>query len=304
PMADFGVHGFPADLNPSDPLERYREVLEVLPPQFSTVWISDHMQFGHEATVEGWTTLTYLAALFPRYTYGHLVLSQSYRNPALLAKMAATLQLFSGGRYILGMGAGWHEEEYRSFGFEYPRSGVRVAQLGEAIEIMRTMWTTTPATFHGEHYSIDDAFCVPRPDPRIPILVGTNGPKALAIAARLADMWCWDGPLDDTYLRPLEILRGHCKAIGRPFDEITLTSELTIELPDDPSKFEPTFTHPFYGDAVVFRLLGPRPTDVIQDIERLVDVGVRHLILNFNDMTTFTRFLADVVPHVRLETRK
>ncbi len=300
-MADFGIHGLPGEPGTKDPVARYREVLETLPDAFTTVWISDHMQFGNEATQEAWTLLTYLAATFPRYRYGHLVLGQSYRNPALLAKMAATLQQLTGGRYVVGLGAGWHEEEYRAYGYEYPRAGVRVAQLGEAIEILRAMWTASPATFAGEHYAIDNAYCEPRPDPSIPILVGTSGPKALAIAARLADMWCWDGPFDATYREPLEILRAHCQAIGRPFEEITLTSELTVELPDDPSSFEASYRHGFYGDAIDFRILGPRPEDVIREIERLVDVGVSHFQMNFDTPTTLRRFVDEVLSRVRTE---
>src|SRR5438477_13015772 len=136
---------------------------------------------GDRPVREGWTLLTYLAGAFPRFRYGHLVLAQSYRNPALLAKMAATLQHLSDGRFILGLGAGWHEEEYRSYGYPYPSGGTRVAQLAEAIELIRAMWTDSPASYRGVHYQIESAYCEPRPDPPIPILVGTNGPKALAV---------------------------------------------------------------------------------------------------------------------------
>src|SRR5206468_10686043 len=111
----------------------------------------DHLQFGDRPTAEGWTALTYLAATFPRFRYGHLVLSQSYRNPALLAKMSATLHELTGGRFILGIGAGWHDEEYRAYGYEYPGGGVRVAQLAEAIEVIRALWTQAPATHHGTY---------------------------------------------------------------------------------------------------------------------------------------------------------
>ena len=152
-----------------------------------------------DPTIEGWTLLTFLAAAFPRFRYGHLVLSQSYRNPALLAKMAASLQELTGGRFILGLGAGWHEEEYRAYGFEYPSGGVRVAQLAEAIQIIRAVWTQSPATYHGTYYHVDGLICEPMPDPPIPIMIGTEGPKALAVTARLADMWNWDGPWEAVY---------------------------------------------------------------------------------------------------------
>src|SRR3954451_10919025 len=239
PMADLGIHGMPTFGDGPRSLDEYGRVLELLPPEFSTVWISDHLQLGEGGFNEAWTTATYLAAAFPRYRVGHLVLSQSYRNPALLAKMAATLQHLSGGRYVMGIGAGWLEEEYRAYDFEYPRPGIRVAQLGEAIEVLKAMWTQWPATFVGEHYRVEGAYCDPRPVTPIPILVGTNGPRALRVAARLADMWCWDGPWEASYRQPYETLRSHCEEIERPFDSIAKVCELSVELPADASTFEP-----------------------------------------------------------------
>ncbi len=300
-MADFGFQGFPARPDGVDRMSHYRTVLEMAPPEFSTVWISDHLQFGRDPTIEGWTLLTFLAAAFPRFRYGHLVLSQSYRNPALLAKMAAALQELTGGRFILGLGAGWHEEEYRAYGFDYPSGGVRVAQLAEAIEVIRAVWTQSPATYHGTHYHIENLICEPRPDPPIPIMIGTQGPKALAVTARLADMWNWDGPWEAVYRKPFETLREHCQTIGRPFDEISLTAGIEVSLPDDATTFEPTYLHPFYGEKVVFHPFGPRPADVIREIERLVDVGVSHFQVSFDDMRTYRRFIDEVLPIVRLE---
>jgi alkanesulfonate monooxygenase SsuD/methylene tetrahydromethanopterin reductase-like flavin-dependent oxidoreductase (luciferase family) len=147
--------------------------------------------------------------------------------------------------------------------------------------------------------SVDGAYCEPRPDPPIPILVGTNGPKALGVVARLADVWNWDAPWETVYRAPYEILREHCEEIGRPFDEIDLTAGLTVSLPDDPASFEPTYTHSFYPGQV-FDILGPTPADVIREIERLVDVGVSHFQVAASDMTTLRRFVNEVVPAARL----
>ena len=193
-MADLGLHAIPSAREGEGELDRYRLALEGRPRFVHDRLDLDHLQFGDDPLSEGWTLLTYLAATFPRFRYGHLVLCQNYRNPAVLAKMAATLQELSGGRFVLGLGAGWLEEEYRAYNVDYPRPGIRVQQLAETIEIARAMWTQSPATFTGEHYRIDGAYCEPRPDPPIPILVGTNRRKAIAVAARLADSWCWDGP--------------------------------------------------------------------------------------------------------------
>ena len=135
-----------------------------------------------------------------------------------MARWRRRSQQLSGGRFILGLGAGWLEEEYRAFDFDYPTGGVRVTQLAEAIELIRTLWTTSPATYAGAWYRITEAQCE-RPEPAIPILVGTNGPKALKVVARLADWWNWDGPWA-TYRGPYETLQAACAEIGRPFDEI------------------------------------------------------------------------------------
>ena len=298
-MADFGLAGFPARPEGVDRLTHFETVIDSLPDAFSTVWISDHFQPNGQAVPEGWTLLTYLAASFPRFRFGHLVLGQSYRNPALVASMAATLQELTGGRYILGLGAGWLEEEYRAYGYDYPRGGIRVAQLAEAIEIIRAMWTTSPATYHGTHYRIDGACCL-QPCPPPPILVGTNGPRCLGVVARLADAWAWDGPWETVYRRPYEILRQHCDDLGRPFDDIDRTCSLTVRLPDDPGTFEPTYTHSFYPGQV-FDILGPTPASVIREIDQLVDLGVSHFQVDVGDLATLRRFVDEIVPACRLD---
>jgi alkanesulfonate monooxygenase SsuD/methylene tetrahydromethanopterin reductase-like flavin-dependent oxidoreductase (luciferase family) len=296
-MADFGLQGLPGDAEGADALSRYRTVLELLPDAFSTIWIEDHLQFAERPTLEGWTLLTYLAALHPRYKFGHLVLCQSYRNPALLAKMAASLQYLTGGRYILGIGAGWHEEEYRAYGFDFATGGQRVEQLAEAIGIMHTMWTESPATFDGRWYRAQGATMVPKPDPPIPVMVGTNGPRALGVVARHADWWNWDGPWEQTYRRPYETLRRRCEEIGRPFEEITLTAGLPVWFPDDTSLFRPTYEHSYYPGQV-FGVLGPTPRDAIREIGTLIEVGVSHFQVVFEDMRTLGRFIEEVLPAV------
>ena len=298
-MADFGLAGFPTKPGGLGEMDHYRSILERLPPEFSTIWVDDHLQKRDRRVMEGWTRLTYLAAAFPRFRYGHLVLSQSFRNPALVAKMGATFQELSGGRFILGLGAGWLEEEYRAYDYDYSTGGVRVAQLAEAIQVIRTMWTDSPATYHGTHYQIENAYCEPRPDPPIPIMVGTNGPKALGVTARHADWWNWDGPWEEVYRKPYEILRRHCEDIGRPFGEITLTAGLTVWMPDDIAEFEPTYEHSFYPGQV-FPVLGPSADDVIREVELLVDHNVQHFQVACQDERTLDRFVHEVVPSVRL----
>ena len=139
---------------------------------FAGAWAVDHMQEGGEADqLEGWTLATYFAARHPALQVGHVVLSQSFRNPALLAKMAATLQFLSGGRFVLGIGAGWHEPEYRAYGYDFSTPGGRLAQLDEAVQIIKALWTEKQATFTGQHYRVAAAYCEPKPDPLPPIMM-------------------------------------------------------------------------------------------------------------------------------------
>jgi alkanesulfonate monooxygenase SsuD/methylene tetrahydromethanopterin reductase-like flavin-dependent oxidoreductase (luciferase family) len=296
-VADLGIHGTVGD--PGDDWAAHMErVLGALPPIVSTFWISDHLQQDGEPWPEGWTRLTWLAARLPRWRVGTLVLSQSYRNPGLLAAMASTLQTLTRGRLVLGLGAGWLEEEYRAFGDDYPSGGTRVAQLAETIEILRAVWSGGPASYEGAFYRVDGAVVV-RPEPPIPILIGTNGPKALKVVARHADWWVWDGPLDVSYRRPMEILRAECEAIGRPFDSITRVAELAVALPVDAAEFRRTYEHVAYPGQT-FAVSGPTSDVVIRDIEDLVDAGVSHIALTIDSEAELDRFVAEVLPQVRL----
>src|SRR5205823_2386696 len=153
--------------------------LELVSGHFDSAWFVDHLQDGGEDLLEGFTALTYMAALHPRLKFGHSVLCQSFRNPALLAKMGATLQFMSGGRYILGIGAGWNEEEYRAYGYDFPPNRVRVEQLEGALQIIKAMWTEEKATYKGKHYKVIEAQCEPKPDPAPAIMVGAFRPKML-----------------------------------------------------------------------------------------------------------------------------
>ena len=298
-MADLGVKGLPDTDNGDYWLLQRARLIERLPDLFSTIWLYDHLQGEDEAGYDGWAALGWMAATFPAKRGGNMVLSQSFRNPGLLGVSAATLQALTGGRVILGLGAGWFEPEYKAFNYSFPSPADRLEQLAESIELIKTLWRDQPATFDGKWYSIRDAYCA-RPDPPVPVMVGTNGPRALKVVARLADWWTWDGPLKSTYRKPFELLRAECERIGRPFEDITKVTELPVWLTDDTSDFKRTYEHSAYPGQV-FGVSGPTADVVIRDIEDLVDVGVSHIAIDFEDMTTFDRFLAEVVPHVRLQ---
>ena len=147
-------------------MDNVRRLTELGTGHYDSAWFVDHLQFDDADLMEGWTAVTYLAALNPQFKWGHAVLCQSFRNPALLAKMAATLQYMSGGRFILGLGAGWKEDEYLSYGYDYPPAGTRVEELEETLQIVKALWTEERATVRGKHYRVEEAWCEPKPDPR------------------------------------------------------------------------------------------------------------------------------------------
>lgn len=215
---DFGLGllaGPPAD-NYQQWLSDLDTSVALLKGKFRSLWMTDHFFWGGEPTYEAWTTMSFIAARYPDFEVGPMVLGQSYRNPAMLALMAATLQTLSQGRFIMGIGAGWKEDEYRAYNYDYPEPRIRVQQLEETLIILKKMWEEEgQVTYEGEHYSIKDAWCEPKPEPKIPILVGGGGYTTMRHAAQYADMWnLSDAPLE-RYTQRLNVLKKHLDAIDR-----------------------------------------------------------------------------------------
>src|SRR5436189_1158095 len=161
---------------------------------FASFWVSDHFFAGPGGTpdrtcLEAWTRLAALARDTTKIRLGVLVAAIQYRNPALQAKIAAGVDHISSGRLEFGVGAGWKEDEYRAYGYDFPSPGDRVEQLRDGLEITRRLWQDDRATYHGKHYRIDDAVCAPKPTqrPRPPIWIGGAGPRVMRLAARYAD---------------------------------------------------------------------------------------------------------------------
>lgn len=291
PHADFGLMLQPTPLDfPAQDLFPYnRRLIRALPPGFTTLWAEDHLQWGDEATIECFTTLAYFAAEFPRYHVGSLVLCQAYRNPALLAKMAANLQAMSGGRCILGIGAGWKEEEYRAYGYTFPNPRERVEQLEEAAAIIKAMWTSQPATCIGKHYRVENAFCEPRPDPPIPLLIGAGGEqRTLRVVARYADWYNFNSCTVEQYAHKVAVLQEHCRAIGRDPAAIKLTYLGTASVSPDPARvYRTPDKHIVAGSAA----------EVIRELEQFCALGVSHFIFRFRDLETLEYFGHAVAPH-------
>ncbi len=197
-------------------LDEIDTTLAGLAPYIKSLWMTDHFFWEDRPTHEAWTVMAFLAAKYPTLKIGPMVLGQSYRNPALLAKAAATLQVLSGGRFIMGIGAGWKDDEYLAYGYEYPRAGIRIEQLEDTLEIMKRMWTEPgKVTYHGKHYHIVDAWCEPKPDPVPTIIVGGGGDKTIRAAARYADWWNLSDAPYDRYAERVQTVRRTCEEIGR-----------------------------------------------------------------------------------------
>lgn len=267
-------------------------MIRLLSPGFTTLWVEDHLQLGETATHECMTTLSYFAGEFPQFRVGALVLCQSYRNPALTAKMAANLQMISRGRFILGLGAGWKEDEYLAYGYPLPDAKTRLEELEEAAIIVKSMWSTrsgSPATFAGKHYSIRDAYCEPQPDPPIPLLIGGGGEaKTLAIVARQADWWNFNSSPVEEYARKLAILKSHCARVGRDPAEIKLTYLSTASVSENPAEVVRSPQKHFVAGS---------SAEVIQELERFHALGVTHFMFRFLDPASLERFVQTVVPH-------
>jgi alkanesulfonate monooxygenase SsuD/methylene tetrahydromethanopterin reductase-like flavin-dependent oxidoreductase (luciferase family) len=211
--------------------------------------------------MEAWTTLTWLAAKFPNVLLCHHVLGQGYRNPALTAKMAATLQMLSGNRFILGIGAGWRDDEYKAYGYEFPRPAVRFAELEELIQICRLMWTQDAPTFTGKHFHITEAAAPPKPEIVPPVCIGAYGEQiGLPMVGRLADMWNAStlGNVD-RWLVKRDIVRASAEKSGRnPSDiQISLTVEKPLPNTDEESEMLRT------------------------QLQVMADHGVEHFVMDF-----------------------
>jgi alkanesulfonate monooxygenase SsuD/methylene tetrahydromethanopterin reductase-like flavin-dependent oxidoreductase (luciferase family) len=220
PVGDRGAE----TIRPSEFVPDLRRVLDVAAQGFSSFWVSDHLMFEAKYRLECWTELAWIAGRYLGKTLGTLVLCNGFRNPALMAKMAASLQTLSGGRFILGYGAGWHAQEHEAYGFPFPAPAIRLAMLDEGVQVIRALWTQAPANFAGQYYRVTDVYCEPRPAPPPPLMIGGSGERhTLRLVARHADWWNDAARPPAVVRRKLSALHDHCQAVGRSYDSIRKT---------------------------------------------------------------------------------
>lgn len=267
---------------------------------FDSLWFPDHVQYGSHKVAEGWSLLAFALARYPDKVCGHQVLCNSFRNPAHLAKMAATTQALSGGRVVLGIGAGWNEEEYLAYGWPFPPARVRMAQLSEAIEVIKAMWTEFPANYQGQYYQIANAYCEPRPDPRPPIMVGGAGEKyLLRVVAQHADWWNYIFIDRATYAHKQEVLKNHCRAVGRDYDEIKQVIATGVLIAETEAEVRRLKERP--DIRPIEDGLAGTPAQIAEKLLSGIEQGADRIVVNFADVPRLEGtylFAATVLPHL------
>jgi F420-dependent oxidoreductase-like protein len=262
-------------------------------------------------TLECWTALAALAARVPRLRVGTIVSGNTYRQPAVLAKMAANVDIISGGRLICGLGAAWQENEHRAYGIPFPTVADRLGMLDEACQVLKMLWTQERSAFKGRFYQLEDAPLMPKPmqRPHPELMIGGGGEKVtLAIAARHADHWnVWGGP--EALAHKGRILDGHCAAVGRDPRRLLRSANMPIAISDhraEVERLEQTLVRRFGMDVAKARdcILGGSPDAIRDKLGRLQEAGVGMLfvptMVSIGDgQGQRDRFIAEIAPAFR-----
>jgi F420-dependent oxidoreductase-like protein len=256
---------------------------------FASIWVMDHFfQIGvvgppEEPMLEGYSALSYLAGVTKRARLGTLVTGVHYRHPGILLKTVTTLDVLSGGRAYLGIGAGWNEHESRGLGVPFPPLKERFEQLEEALKVAHQMWKDDRSPIAGKHFQLSDPLNHPQPlsKPHPPIMVGGGGEqKTLRMVAQYADACNLFARMGEDVLRQkLDVLRGHCEEVGRPYDAIERTALNTVRLAPD-------------GDTAA---------GVIEQCRGLAKLGFQHIIFNMpnvSDLAPLETFGREIIPAV------
>jgi len=239
----FGIKTAPQHTTYADILRVWREADEQ--PLLEHAWLFDHfMPIVGEPTgpcLEGWSLLTALAASTERLRVGLMVTGNTYRHPAVLANIAATVDIISGGRLDFGIGAGWNELEHNAYGIPLYPVGERIRRLGEACQVIRLLWTEHAPSFEGKYYHLTEAFCEPKPvqKPYPPFVIGGSGEQlTLRVVARYADIWNYvTGPIEE-FKRKNAVLDQHCSVVGRNPADIERSVQLVMNPGDWPASRE------------------------------------------------------------------
>jgi F420-dependent oxidoreductase-like protein len=310
----FGVHAGPRDVSYSTRREYWCEAERL---GYDWASISDHFianpVFGAQDTDpwnEAWTSLAAFAEATSRIHIGVMVTSVGYRHPAVLAKMAATVDVISAGRLEFGIGAGYLETEYRMYGLPFPSAAVRLAQLDEAIRVCKLLWTNARSDFVGQYYTLTGAVCEPKPvqRPHPPIWVGGMGEKkTMRIVAEHADGWN-AFPLPVPQLeQKLDVLRGHCEAVGRDYASISKQLGFRAIVREDPGELEAELTRFAQESQLPLErarqmAIAGTPAEIATYLAPYVELGFNMFLLMERtppDYETLRLFMEQVVPRLR-----
>lgn len=265
------------------PSQSYEEVLELAQHAEQTgwdgIWYADHFMPNAEDTStpwpEAWTTLAALGAQVPRVRLGTLVTGNTYRHPAVLAKMAATIDHITGGRVVLGLGSGWQENEHRQYGIEFYTVNERLDRLDEACQVIKALFTEHKASFDGKHYQLADASLEPKPVQKpLPLLIGGGGEKVtLRITAKYADEWnVWGDP--SILRQKMAILDDHCADVGREPTDIARTAVALLFMSHDNAFLEQMRN----AETPMPKIVGT-PEEIKDIVEEYEEAGVGELIV-------------------------
>ena len=296
----------------ADPIEQYEAMTNVAKAAdqlevFDSIWVYDHFhtipQPAFNTTFECWSITAALSRDTNRVNIGQMVTCNGYRNPALLAKMASTVDVLSHGRLYCGLGAGWYEHEWRAYGFGFPETRARMRMFREACEIITKMWTEDYPEFHGEHYSIDKPINEPRGarKPHPSFWIGGSGEQVtLKLVARFADACNVGGGDPDAVERKLAVLRRHCDEVGRDYDSIIKSTSIEdIVLVRRGETPEAAMERAHSATGVVF--VGT-PEALVERLRALAERGIDYVIVSFPrlayDLEPLNRFADEVAPLV------
>jgi F420-dependent oxidoreductase-like protein len=280
-----------------DPAQKFQQlktvVLECERLGYDSVWLDDHLMFGDWQVLESWTALSALAAQTSTIRLGTMVNCIMHRNPALLAKAAATLDVISNGRLEFGVGAGVQAQEHVAYGFGFPKLSFRAERLAEALEVINRLWTQKKASFNGKYYTLKNAVCEPKPIQKShpPITIGGNSQKTLKVTAKYADRFDWGFlPSIDDYKRKLVALEHTCKSVGRDSGEIErscwpagqiLIAPDQMELSEKIQKAKPSGMS---LENFKKTTLAATPDDCLERLGVYRNLGVAYFMLFFADL--------------------
>jgi F420-dependent oxidoreductase-like protein len=317
----FVPQGWRLDLVGIDPTDHWTTMTSVAKTiersGFESLWVYDHFHtvpvVSQEVTYEAWTLMAALATVTETVRLGQMCTCNTYRPPSYLAKVAASIDVISGGRVEMGIGAGWYEHEHDGYGYPFVKPSKRIGMLREGVEIMQRMWTEDEVHFEGKHYTLQGAICQPKPlqQPHIPFWVAGGGEQlTLRVAATYADYTNFGGDVE-TFLHKSEVLRGHCDEVGRDFEAITrsanfniLCAETEAEVTEKMERIKDRY-RPFLGDERVEKMadrwgMAGTPDQLVEQLRPWQEAGMEYAIIYFGeaayDSSGLELFAKEVIP--------